>query len=482
MGSLKREINHVWGQGIFWPPSYSVIEQSCRSIFNVLLSQLTEVALGQKADILQHLLHQLLHLQDRLLKTRTWIPHIWSEPAARAMRVAAPQSPTWPRRRVRSHPYGLGCKTGLTTHHGPGSSPGPQSRPSAKPQGVTGAPTRTAAVKATLGQPPNPKRVSDRPGWMTVQMTVHTNPPMEWDPTGAEHKKKGRRRRETAWWGWKGSGGAGEGLAPPLHRLTGRCGSVLCTLRGKGRTEASQKPRQEMRGRPPGKEGRASPRNSTNPSGGGGGGYSSESQPRDTAGRAVPYPPPVPPAAGPLPSPPRCERTASPCPRRARRGRRRRRASWGEGGGGGAAAGQRRRGGGQRAAVEWAGSGGHRGQGWGWGWDRAATAHPPPRCARWGKALPGPRRARAQGQGREIRRALRSAAALPAAERRGWLTARAHTSAVPGRRGGCVAFWIPHQPPRPFPPRRGRALAAAPAAMATPARRTAPARLPLAVY
>lgn len=153
LGSLKREnkINLLWGQDIFWPLSYSVIEQNFSSIFNILHSRLTGMAPAQQANTLQHLLYQLVRLW--LQKTWTLIPHIWSQytpnhckpprphsqatkPAARGVQVAAPRSPTWPRRRVQSHPRGPGCKAGLTTHHRPGSQdrrPAPPPRRSGRP-------------------------------------------------------------------------------------------------------------------------------------------------------------------------------------------------------------------------------------------------------------------------------------------------------------------------------------------------------------
>lgn len=121
--------------------------------------------------------------------------------------VAAPQSPTWPGRRVQSHPLGLGCTAGLTPHHRPG---GPQLLESHAPAPPP-AGNRCSCPKTP--QPPNPKQVSHLPG---QTMPAQADPPVQWDPRGAEGIK-GRRRTKACPWPGRPTGagrGTGRGAAP----------------------------------------------------------------------------------------------------------------------------------------------------------------------------------------------------------------------------------------------------------------------------
>lgn len=158
--------------------------------------------------------------------TVSHLPSQATKQAAWGMWVAAPQSPTWPCRRVQSHPDGLSCMTGWTTRHHTGRqqllegcSPHPPLRPS------------VGALLPTKSLPLTP-----------CGMPAQADPELEWDPWG--WGKAEERKRPTG--AGRGTEGLERGLPPLLHRLTERCGSATFIV-SKGRSGAGQEPRPQER-------------------------------------------------------------------------------------------------------------------------------------------------------------------------------------------------------------------------------------------
>lgn len=119
------------------------------------------------------------------------IRHLTSSPRPqfRSIRVAARQAPTWPCRRVRSHPLGMGCGTGPTRQHRPGSRellPGrcPAPRPGHGEQSLLPAQT-AAASRPQVGVP----KGDAKPPLLSPRWTpVETDPAADCDLAGLREK------------------------------------------------------------------------------------------------------------------------------------------------------------------------------------------------------------------------------------------------------------------------------------------------------
>lgn len=115
------------------------------------------------------------------------IRHLTSSPRPqlRSIRLAAP--PTWPCRRVRSHPLGMGCGTGPARQHRPGNFCKAAVLPLR--QGTAG--NRCSGPK--LQQPPDRKVDAKTPLVSPGRTPAQAEPPAECDPAGLGEKAEGKR-------------------------------------------------------------------------------------------------------------------------------------------------------------------------------------------------------------------------------------------------------------------------------------------------